>query len=74
MDLKHPTNDLRVVFDFPLSLFYLHQALERMCPQTEVFTHTQRYSSVSKKSLKKTLVSVAAVFCVLNCLNKNHCF
>lgn len=77
LEFKAPKKWLNIMccvwFSFD-PLFYLHPALESMCPQIEVQTHTQRYSSVSRKSLEKTLVSVAAVFCVLNSLNRNHCF
>lgn len=64
-----------VVFDFPLSLSFICTKPLRECVVKQRFKPTPRDTHLSvKKSLEKALVSVAAMFCVLNCLNKNHCF
>lgn len=71
LNLNQPRNDLCLIFLCP-SLFICTQPL-REGVLKQRFEPTPRDLSV-KKSLEKTLVNVAAGFCVLSCLKNNHCF
>lgn len=58
LDLKHPINDLCVVFDFPLSLSFICTKPLRECVLKQRFKPTPRDTRLAVRNLWRTLWSV----------------